>query len=930
MDQKSGSAASGPADSSLKNSPIELIGRQDELRVIGALLYAARDGMSGSLVLRGEAGIGKTSVLLAAEQQAEGFRVLRVEGVEAEENIGFAALHRLLVPVLADSPSLPPPQRRALEATFGSIDTDAPDRFLIGLAVLTLLAGASTRAPLLCIVDDAQWLDGETNELLAFVARRLYAEGIVMLLAIRESSESPGPYAGLPELHIRGLQPSGSRQLLSTALDQRLDMVTMSRLVHETQGNPLALLELGRDAIAGGRGVGLLPDEPFPLSRRLEDLFNRQVGSLPDPSQRFLLVAAAEPSRTDLVWKAAELLEIPAEAADPAIAAGLIDPHAAPAFRHPLIRSAVYSAATASERRRVHSAFADVLLSEQGEDDLRACHRASAAVAPDEEIAVELERGADRAERRGGLQARAAFMARAAELTPDISRRASRLLVAAEAALAAGGVPRAEALLQQARAALMDPVELAHARRVEAALHTFTEPGDVPVILLEAAKALQSLDPLVARETYIEALQACLVSCQLTRGTTPSEVGAAALAAAPLWGPDATIDDLLVAGFATRFAVGYPEAVSTLQATTERLCAESAQAVGLTRWEILGADAAADLWDAEGYRAVTLRLEKSARERGALESLRLVLGPLGHSLMWAGNFDAADVAQSEATEISVALGADPTIWEALKVELFAWKGQDDEARFIAELLLGELTQVAGGGVAVNLARVALTILDIARGRYQDALGHGLALMADDPCPHGSQVLPDVVEAAIRSGAEEPAKIALIRLRDRATASGTPWALGLLARSEALSAESDPDASYRRALDLIGTTYVTTDLARTHLLYGEWLRREKRLGEARDQLRTAHELFDTMGATAFAARTRVELAAIGGRASKRHTAAAQELTSQERQIAALAASGATNPEIAEQLFLSAATVDYHLRKVYRKLSVKSRRHLAGKL
>ncbi len=885
-------------------------------------------GMSGTLVLRGEAGIGKTSILLAAERQAEGFRVLRVDGIQAEENLGFAALHRLLLPVLGESEHLPPPQWRALEATFGGIEGGAPDRFLIGLAVLTLLSGVSARTPLLCIIDDAEWLDGETKELLAFVARRLYAESLVLLLAVREPADGPDAFTGLPELEILGLVPSDALGLLSAAFDRRLDVVMMSRLVKETLGNPLALLELGRDATATGRIATLLPDQPLPLSRRLEDLFERRVRDLPEATQQFLIVAAAEPSRTDLVLKASERLGIPPDAADPAIDAGLFDPYGSPAFRHPLIRSAVYTTASPSDRRRAHAQLAELL--DERDADLRACHRASAAASPAEDIALELEQGADRAEARGGISARAALMARAAELTPDTSRRATRLLVAAEAALAAGNVPQAEALLQRARDQLTDPVQLAHASRVEAAFRSFTEPGDVPRNLLKAAKALQSLDPLEARDTYIEALQACLVSSQLTRGTTPAEVGAAALAAAPLWHPTGSIDDLLVEGFACRFATGYREAVPAFRASIDGLCAESAPAAGLTRWAILGADAAADLWDAEGYRAVSMRLERIERERGALESLRLTLGPLGHYLMWTGNFVDAEVAHSEATEISVALGADRAIWEALKVELFAWQGRDEETRFIAELLLGELSQVAGGGVAVNLARIALTILNLAQGRYQDALVHGLSIMEDDPCPHGSQVLPEVVEAAIRTGAEESAQTALGRLGDRATASGTPWALGLFARSQALVAEEDPDPSYRRALELLGTTHVTIDLARTHLLYGEWLRREKRLAEARNHLSTAYNFFDTMGAAAFAGRARTELAATGGRAGSRHSGAAQELTPQERHIATLAARGATNAKIAEQLFLSAATVDYHLRKVYRKLSVTSRHQLAGKL
>jgi DNA-binding CsgD family transcriptional regulator len=885
--------------------------------------------MSGTLVLRGEAGVGKTSILSAAAQHAEGFQVLRVDGIQAEGDLGFAGLHRLLLPVLAESEHLPLPQRRALEVAFGGIEGDgAPDRFLVGLAVLTLLSRASARTPLLCVVDDAQWLDGETKELLAFVARRLLAESVVLLLAVREPDEGPTAFLGLPELEMHGLAPAEALGLLSATFDRQLDVVMMSRLVKETQGNPLALLELGREATMTGSGSTLLPGQPLPSNKRLEVLFEGRVRHLPEPTQQFLVIAAAEPSRIDLVWKAAEKLRIPFTAADAAIDAGLFDPHNSPAFRHPLVRSAVYSTAPLADRRRAHAALAELL--EEGDIDLRASHRALATAAPDETVALELEQGADRAETRGGLRARAALMSRSAELTPDPSRRATRLLVAAEAALAAGDVSRAEVLLGRARDHLTDGVQLAHASRVEAAFRSFTEPGDVPRILLAAAKELQSLDPLQARDTYIEALQACLVSSQLTRGTTPAEVGAAALEAAPLWRSTESIDDLLVDGFAGRFAIGYREAVPSLQQSIAGLCSESAPVAGLTRWAILGADAAADLWDVDGYRTVSMRLEKLERERGALDSLRLTLGPLGHYLMWSGRFGDAEVAHSEATEISVALGADRAIWEALKVELFAWQGHDEETRFIADLLLGELSITAGGGVAVNLAHIALTILNIAQGRYKEALDHGLSVMNDDPCPHGSQVLPEVVEAATRTGAEGSARAALDRLVDRATASGTPWALGLLARCQALVTENDPDPTYRRALDLLGATDVVIDLARTHLLYGEWLRREKRLTEARTQLSTAYDLFSEMGASAFAVRARTELAATGGRARSRHSVVTEELTPQERHIATLASRGATNAEIAEQLFLSTATVDYHLRKVYRKLSVRSRHQLAGAL
>ena len=467
---------SSPTDPSpWKTFPSELIGREAERRATDALFDAARAGMSGTLVLRGEPGIGKTSILLNAELQAEGFRVLRVDGIQAEESLGFAALHRLLLPVLGESESLPTPQRRALDAAFGGLEGGAPDRFLIGLALLTLLSGISAHAPLLCIIDDAQWLDGETKELLAFIARRLFAESLVLLVAVRGTSDGPDAFTGLPELEIRGLESTEAWGLLSTAFNRQLDVAMMGRLVRETEGNPLALLELGRDATATGRVASLLPGQPLPLSRRLENLFERQLRGLPEATQQFLLVAAAEPSRADLVWKATERLGIPADAADPAIAAGLFDPHGSPAFRHPLIRSVVYSTASASDRRRAHAELANLF--DETDAYRRASHRAWAAAAPDEDIALELEQSADRAEGQGGLAARASLMARAAELTPDVSRRASRLLLAAEAAHAAGNVAQAQSLLQQAREQLTDPVQLAHAHRVEAAFRSFTEPA---------------------------------------------------------------------------------------------------------------------------------------------------------------------------------------------------------------------------------------------------------------------------------------------------------------------------------------------------------------------------------------------------------------------------------------------------------------------
>jgi DNA-binding CsgD family transcriptional regulator len=907
---------------------MDLVGREVETNAIEDILRAAREGLSGTLVVRGEAGIGKTAVLNWAEKNADDFHILKVDGVESEQSMSFAGLHRLLVPLLGGSDDLPVRQRDALDTAFGRLGGGgSPDLFLIGLAALTLLADAATRRPLLCVIDDAQWMDEESRELLAFIARRLHAERIVLLIAVRDGEEVRDSFHGLPEMRLPSLALADARRLLFSVADQPLDVVLAARILTESQGNPLALVELREEALTGERAAGLLPGEPLPLGRRLEALFRHRVEALPESTRAFLLIAAAEPVHLDLVWKAAERMGIPVQAVEAATAARLFDPRRDPAFVHPLARSAAYGSASPSDRRRVHEILAELIGA--GEPEARARHRSAATPGIDEDVAAELEEVASHAEGRGGWSARAAFLVRAAELTPEPSRRSDRLLTAAEASLVSGSSATATALLERSRIDRLTPRQSAQAKRIEAALATLEEPGRVPVILLEAAQALESLDPLAARDSYREALQACMVSCQLTTGTTPREVGSAALEAAHLWGSKRREHDALQDGLAARFAVGYAAAVPDLQRGLAALCTESAPSAGMTRWAVLGANAAAELWDADGYRTVTTLMEKTDRQRGALDSLRLSLGPVAHALMWAGDFTGADVAHSEATEISVALGADAATWEALKVELLAWQGRDEEARFVAELLTGELGQSTGAGVVVNLGHVALGILDIAHGRYEDALAHGLVVMEADSCPHGSQILPEVVEAGVRSGDMESAGAAFRRMRYRASASQTPWALGLLARCEALIS-TDPETHYERSLDLLRTTYVKTDLARTHLLFGEWLRRNKRRSEARDQLRAAYELFDGMGATAFAERTRVELAATGERARRRDVATDIELTAQERQIAGLAAYGATNQEIAGQLFLSSATVDYHLRKVFRKLSISSRRQLAAHL
>jgi len=909
-----------------------VLGRDQERDAIDRAIEATRKGLSSALVLRGDAGMGKTTLLDYAVAASPELRVLRLAGVESEAEFGFGGLHRLLLPFTPDIERLPERQRAALESAFG-LETGAPaDRFIIGLAALSLLANAARRQPLLCIVDDAQWFDRESLDALTFVARRLRADRIAMLFAVRGSPNASGPpFDGLSAVAIDGLHEEAALDLLAAVVAGPIDHDVARKIVAETGGCPLAVVELARglsaEQLAGG---GVLP-EPLPITGRLERHFLAQVHTLPEATQTFLLLAAADAAADGtIIWRAADELGIPSSAADAAVAAQLIAIDPRVEFRHPLIRSAILNGAHAAERRGVHRALASVSDAD-GHADQRAWHLAAATIGTDEAVAVELERGGQRAASRGRYAAEAAFYERAAALTPSPSRRAERLLAAAQAHVTAGAHDTATAMLREAAPLLTGPVSRAQAQRLQAALHSFTLPNEIPAVLLDAARALEPLDARLARDTYTEAIEAVLVSGQLTKGTTRAEIAHAALAAPPAPEVEPTVADLMLEGFSTRFVVGYAAAAPILRRGIAALVATPFTATGISRGSTLGSNAAAELWDAEGYGGMLAPLEATERERGALDSLRITLGGLGHYDMWSGRFAVAEARHSEAAEISRALGADPRVWELLKVELFAWQGRDAETRAIVGALMGPFVRASGAGVAVNLAHIALSLLEIAQGRYQEALDAAAPLVDEDLPPHGSQALPEIVEAASRSGHEDRATAAYAELEIRARASGTPWALGLLARSRGLlSDDAEADAHYREAIELIGTTVVKTDLARAHLLYGEWLRRQKQRQAARDQLTIAYDLFNTMGATAFAERARIELTATGATARRRSVETAHELTGQEHQVARLAADGATNNEIAATLFLSASTVDYHLRKVYRKLGITSRRQLRSSI
>jgi DNA-binding CsgD family transcriptional regulator len=905
---------------------VELLGRVEERAAINGLLDSVRGGLSGTLVLRGEAGIGKTTLLAYTEDAAADLRVIRITGVESEMELGFAGLHRLLIPFLDGIEKLPVRQRDALGAAFGLVTATPADQFMVGMAVLTLLTDIAAELPLACIVDDAHWLDQETMAVLAFVGRRIQADRVALLFAVQDPPYRPEPLDGLPELPVVGLPDEPARELLSSAVSGELDHATASLIVRDTRGNPLALVELAGQLEADQlAGRSALP-QPLPLGPRLEARFLRQVHTLPDQAQIFLLLVAAD-AETDgtRIWRAAERLGVTAEAADRAASADLVVLRPDVRFRHPLIRSAVYSGAPEADRRRVHKALAGVLTLEI-DAARRAWHLAAAAAGPDENLAAELVRCGTRAASRGGWSAEAAFLARAAELTPDPQDRAERMLAAAEAGGNAGTPALAEKLLDAAAPGLLDPFSRARALALRGSIVRQSRPTEAVTMLIEAGKALQELSPRLARDALLAALDAQILAYDQTSESIEREIATAALALARTMETSPTMGDLLIEGFATRATFGYAEAVPILRKALSALCNDDIIPRESPRLSLLGSMAANDLWE-DRQRAILLgKLAHTARDEGALFDLRANLLIHARSELMAGRFAEAEACLAEAHEVTLAIGKDVHVFSPTSAELLAWRGRDREAR-AAVATLTDISAATGVHIWLHIGSLALVVLDLGYGHYEEALNRARRVYDDDPVSLGNQALPEMAEAGVRGGDRDAAEAALERLNTRATASGTPWALGLLNRSRALLAsDGDAERLYQKAIEELSRTTMATDLARAHLLYGEWLRRQNRRVDAREQLRAAHDSFASMGAEAFAQRAATELLATGESVRKRSVETNVDLTPQEAHIARLASQGATNPEIAGRLFLSASTVDYHLRKVYRKLSVSSRRQL----
>jgi DNA-binding CsgD family transcriptional regulator len=897
--------------------------RRAECAELERLLAALHSGHSAILVLRGEAGIGKTALLEYVSERAEGCRVVRAAGVESEMELPFAALHQLCAPLLAGLERLPPPQREALETAFGLSSGARPDRFLVGLAFLSLLSDAAEQKPLLCLIDDAQWLDQSSAQVVAFVARRLQVEPIGVVFAAREPDELSA-LAALPELRLEGLPDADARELLAAVVTGPMDESVRERIVAEARGNPLALLELPRGLSPTDLAGGFALTAAQPLSGLIEESFRLRVERLPAESRRLLLVGAAEPiGDPALLWRAADHLDLGPQAAGPAEAAGLLAVGARVTFRHPLLRSAIYRAASPEERRSAHQALA-AATDPKIDPDRRAWHRAQAALTPDEEVASELVRSAARARDRGGLAAAAAFLERSAALTPDATHRAQRELTAAQAKHEAGAPEAALKLLAAAEAGPLDELQRARLERLRAQLAFALRRGsDAPPLLLAAAKRLAPLNPELARETYLEALAAAIFAGRLASACGVLEVAEAARAAPPAPRPARAID-LVLDGLTSRFTDGYAAAVPPLRQALDAVSRDEGHTEDHTRWLWLACRIAPDLWEDEPWHELATRQLQLARDAGALSVLPLAATYRAGVHVHAGEFPAAAALVEEADAITEATGNAPLGYTSLV--LAAWRGQEVLALELIEASRRDAAE-RGEGRAIALAEYATAVLYNGLGRYRQALAAAQFACEHDDLGLYGWALIELVEAAARSREAQLAADALQLLCERTGLSGTDWALGIEARARALLDEGQgAEDHYLEATERLGRCRIKVHLARAHLLYGEWLRRQNRRIDARESLRTAHELFSTMGAEAFAERAARELLATGETARKRTPDTRGQLTAQETQIAELAGQGHSNPEIGAQLFISPRTVEYHLHKVYVKLEISSRNEL----
>ena len=900
-----------------------LIGRTaEQIRVDQLLLRASRGQRSAVLVVRGDQGIGKTALLQHAMRQATGYRVIRVAGAQAETDIPYAALHLLSAAVGDSVEQLPSLQREALETAIGLRPGPQADRFLIGLAMLTLLGEAAKSQPLLLIVDDAQWLDQPSAQALSFMARRLKAERIVLVLAQPDSPRA-GEFDGLPQLVLGPLSDAAARTLFGSVIPGRVDEPVVARIIAETRGNPGALLDALRGVSPAEFRGGFGTSFGHRLPGRLDDDLLERLQTLPADSRQLLLLAAAEPiGDPTLHWRAAAHLGISLTAAEPLEAAGLLTMGQRVTFGRPMLRSAIYGRASAEQRRAVHRALASAT-DATADRDRKVWHLARAADGPDEEMATQLERCTAKAQQRGGLAAAAAFLEQAALLTLDSELRVDRALTAAAAKLDAGAPDAAAKLLIAAEMGPLDPSRWGRVQLHRARIEFASRRGnDAPPLLLRAAQRLAQTDPELAREVYLEALAAAIFAGRLGRGTCTMDIAEAARGGCPVGQSNRPID-LLLDGLTVRFAKSYEDAVEPLRRAVNAFRAGAGDDRAI-RWLWLACRIAPDLWDDETWHTLTGQQLEQARQGGASAVLPYALTYRAIYDVNCGDFEVARALIDEADTTATAMGNPRLFYTSLV--LSAWRGHEDDA----QALFAQARQDArerGEGVALTTASLSAGILYNGLGRYDEALTAATEAARYDELGLCGWALVEQIEAAARSDAADIGEHALKRLSERTRRSGTDWALGIEARSRALLSEGkDAEDLYREAIDRLGRTRIKAHLARAQLVYGEWLRRQGRRFDARILLREARESFTAMGAEAFAERAHLELLASGETARARVVGAPDRLTPQENRIALLARDGLTNPDIGERLFVSPRTVEYHLHKVFAKLGISSRNEL----
>ena len=892
--------------------------RLSERGVLDRFVADVRVGEGRALVVRGEPGVGKTVLLDYLAGRASGCMVARATGVQSEMELAFAGLHQLCAPMLDHAQALPVPQRDALRTAFGLSAGPVPDRFLVGLAVVGLLSETASERPLICVIDDQQWLDHASAQALGFAARRLAAEPVGLVFAARVPGQD---VAGLPELVVAGLPADDARELLESVLTAPLDAQVRDQIIADTNGNPLALLELPRGLtpaqLAGGFGLS----SALPLDGRIEESFARQLAALPAQTRRLVQLAAADPSGDPvLVWRAAGRLAIGAGAAGPAAEAGLAEFGARVRFRHPLVRSAAYRSASLETRQELHGALADAT-DPAVDPDRRAWHRAQATSAPDEAVAAELEQCAGRARRRGGLAAAAAFLERSAGLTLDPAHRAQRALAAAQAKHQAGASDAALGLLAMAQAGPLDELASARGDLLRAQVAFASSHGrEAPPLMLSAAKRLEPLDVALARETYLEAFTAALFVGRLSPAVGDVARAARMAPAPPVQG---RAPDLLLDGLAILVTEGYPAGTPALRRALSAFRTQDISAEEGLSWLWLAGRAAMAVWDDDTWHILASRHVKLARESGALSELPLAVRSRILLHAHSGELEEGAALIAEAQAVADATGSRLAPYGATGVA--AWRGREAEATELIQANMDGVTS-RGEGRGVT-SQYSAALLYNGLGHYDKALAAAEEVCEYDDIGVLGWSLAELIEAAVRSGQPARAADALERLSEMTGASGTDWALGTQARSRALlSAGETAEKLYREAIERLDRTRMRPAAARARLLYGEWLRRENRRRDARAELRTAYDLFTAMGIEAFAERTRRELAATGDTVRKRSVETASELTAQEACIARLAVDGRTNVEIGAQLFLSTRTVEWHLGKVYSKLGVGSRREL----